>query len=141
MDGKKIVVAYDGSADSKKALHLAATLGKGLSADIVLLTVLDPARLIDGDMYNIEKTRDTFKHDYEGMLERGKRQVEELGVAASTLVLEGNPPEIIMDYARQEHAYMIVVGTRGLGGFKRLMLGSMAQALVTYSEVPVLVAK
>ncbi len=141
MGEMKIVVGYDGSADSKKALQLAATVAKGLAAEIVLLTVLDPGKLIDGDMYNIEKARAAFRYEYGEKLEKAKAKMAELGVAASTVVLEGNPAETILDYVHKEGAFMIVVGTRGLGGFKRLMLGSLAQALVTYADVPVLVAK
>ncbi len=141
MGNTKIVVGYDGSADSKKALQLAATVAKGLAADLVLLTVLDPGKLIDGDMYNIEKARATFRHEYGEKLDKAKATMADLGVPVQTEILEGNPAEAILDYVHKEGALMIVVGTRGLGGFKRLMLGSLAQALVTYADVPVLVAK
>ena len=55
--------------------------------------------------------------------------------------LEGNAAAEIINYAKRENAFMIVAGTRGLGGFNRLLLGSTAQALITYSDISVLIAK
>ena len=56
-------------------------------------------------------------------------------------ILEGNAAAEIINYAKRESAFMIVAGTRGLGGFNRLLLGSTAQALITYSDISVLIAK
>ena len=141
MTSGKLVVAYDGSLGSKKALMLGASLAQGLSAQLILLRVLDPAKLIDSEINDVEKARAVYKRRYEESLAEGKQLVANLGDAVHTVLLEGNPAEAIIEYANQEQAKIIVVGTRGLGGFKRLLLGSMAQALVTYSEIPVLVAK
>ena len=141
MTGGKFIVAYDGSPGSKKALALAANLAKGLSAKLILIRVLDPARLIDSEINDVAKARAHYERRYSESLATAKEQLAELGDAVAMEVLEGNPAETIIEYAEQEHAKLIVVGTRGLGGFKRLLLGSMAQALVTYSEIPVLVAK
>lgn len=141
MAGEKLIVAYDGSLGSKKALMLGANLAQGLSAQLILLRVLDPAKLIDSELNDVEKSRVVYKERYENSLSAGKDLVAHLGAAVQTVLLEGNPAETIIDYADQEHAKLIIVGTRGLGGFKRLLLGSMAQALVTYSDIPVLVAK
>ena len=141
MTGGKFVVAYDGSPGSKKALALAANLAKGLSAKLILIRVLDPARLIDSEINDVAKARAHYERRYGESLATAKEQLAELGDAVTMEVLEGNPAETIIDFAHREQAQMIIVGTRGLGGFKRLMLGSMAQALVTYSDIPVLVAK
>ena len=141
MTGGKFVVAYDGSPGSKKALSLAANLAKGLSARLVLVRVLDPARLIDSEINDVVKARAHYERRYSESLATAKEQLAELGDVVSMEVLEGNPAETIIDFAHREQAQLIIVGTRGLGGFKRLMLGSMAQALVTYSDIPVLVAK
>lgn len=46
-----------------------------------------------------------------------------------------------MRYAADQRADLIVIGTRGLGGFRDLIIGSVAQKVVSYSKVPVLVIK
>lgn len=47
----------------------------------------------------------------------------------------------IVDYAERESVKLIVIGTRGRTGFKRLLLGSVALGVVTYSHCPVMVVK
>ncbi len=47
----------------------------------------------------------------------------------------------IVEYAEEQNADLIVMGTRGLSGFKRLLLGSVALGVATYSTCPVLVIK
>jgi len=71
----------------------------------------------------------------------GKKLAEEIGVKVTAVTLKGNTPDEIIRFATAENASLIVVGTRGSGGFQRLLLGSVAHALVTHSHIPVLVAK
>ena len=47
----------------------------------------------------------------------------------------------IVDYAERENIDLIVVGSRGLSGFKKLLLGSIASGVVTYAHCPVMVVK
>ena len=47
----------------------------------------------------------------------------------------------IIEYAQQENIDLIVIGTRGRSGFRKLLLGSTASGVVTYSNCPVLVSK
>ncbi len=50
-------------------------------------------------------------------------------------------PTSIVDYAERENIDLIVVGSRGLSGFKKLLLGSIASGVVTYAHCPVMVVK
>ena len=47
----------------------------------------------------------------------------------------------ILDYAEENNFDLIVIGTRGRSGFKRLLLGSVASHVITYAHCPVLVVK
>ena len=141
VNGKKILVAYDGSPDSEKALKLAAVLAKALFARIELVSVLDLSPVLSDDAGSVGVGREAFFREGEYTLNVGRQRLEELGIIVSTVVLEGNPAETIIEHAHKIKASMIVAGTRGLGGFKRLLLGSTAQALVMYSDIPVVIAK
>lgn len=141
MEDKKIVVAYDGSSYSAKALDMAASLAKTMSASVVLVSVADMTRRMNSDVGNIEMVEAVFRREGAHALELGKKHAAELGVPVADVLLEGSPADEILKYAQAENACMIVVGSRGRGGFQRLMLGSTAQSLVTYSTIPVLVVK
>ncbi|GAB3050197.1 universal stress protein [Intrasporangium mesophilum] len=60
-------------------------------------------------------------------------------VTVQTRVVEAHPVVGLLDAA--EHAGLLVVGTRGLGGFKRLLLGSVSRAVIHYAETPVIVVR
>jgi nucleotide-binding universal stress UspA family protein len=65
------------------------------------------------------------------------------GIDFGTEIVEG-PTSVeatIVDYAEREGTDLIVIGTRGRTGFKRLLLGSVALGVVTYSHCPVMVVK
>ena len=61
MEDKKIVVAYDGSSYSAKALDMAASLAKTMSASVVLVSVADMTRRMNSDVGNIEMVEAVFR--------------------------------------------------------------------------------
>jgi nucleotide-binding universal stress UspA family protein len=63
------------------------------------------------------------------------------GVKAKTMLAKGHPAGLILGVAKTEDADLIVVGSRGLGGVKGLFLGSVSNAVVQNSKVPVMVIK
>lgn len=137
MTKKKIIVAYDGSDSSNKALTLAADLCAAIAGELLLVSVAErPSELF---------TFKQLEHDREeaskAILRNGEQHAATLGVAIKPVLLCGSPAEEVIRFAGEQQAYVIVVGTRSLAGLQRLMLGSVAQALVNNSSIPVLVAK
>lgn len=141
MIDRKIIVAYDGSDGSNKALNLAAELAKMVAAKLVLVSVVDLSPLLYYDVGGVPGDLTTLEQKAQETLEEGKKQISALHLKTSTAILQGNPADAIINYAKKEHAYLIVMGSRGLGGFERMLLGSVAQAVVTHSTTPVVVAK
>jgi len=63
------------------------------------------------------------------------------GLEAHTALLEGHPVETILDYAQEGNYDIIVVGSRGLGGLSKALLGSVSNAIVQEAKTSVLVVK
>ena len=144
MSDKKIIVAYDGSADSKKALNMGIEIARPLFAKILLVSVYDLSLLNlpdAADIIDFNKLEKSLREIFMERAEDGKKYCEEKEIPVHLENLEGNAAAEIINYAKRENAFMIVAGTRGLGGFNRLLLGSTAQALITYSDISVLIAK
>lgn len=139
MDVKCIIVAYDGSRQSQKALEWAIDISGKVGAKVTTVTVIkppdfSPAGEVTEFMYDAEKY-------YQPLLDKVKKFGQENGVKINTALLRGHPAETIVKYASDYNADLIITGTRGMGGFKSLVIGSVAQKVVTYSKIPVLIVK
>src|SRR5439155_24367875 len=87
---------------------------------------------------------------FEGLREEGQKVTreaaavaEEAGIRVRSVLQEGigSPVRTITEYADKERIDLIVIGTRGLVGFKRVILGSVANGVVHYANCSVLVAR
>jgi len=133
---KKILVALDGSENSKRAVDYAIKLGQELSADVMALHVV-PA----GKYFPEEKPGNATKHDY-AYLDNISEQSVSAGVDLETQIIRAESSVIdeIAEYADKENIDLIVIGIRSVSEF-RYMLGSTATGVVVNAPCPVLVVK
>lgn len=141
---KKILVGYDGSEVSKKALYKAIDLAKLTNGELHIVGVVRPFEFAAVDFILPEEIEEYEKEEIskeEKFLREALDIARGQGIDAKTKVLEGEPAEELMDYADNNGCDLIVVGHRGVGGFKRMILGSTASNLVKYANQSVLVVK
>ncbi|MEM0174047.1 MAG: universal stress protein [Sulfolobaceae archaeon] len=139
---KHILVAYDGSEYSKKALNVAIDLAKRYGAKLDIIEVIDTAALLSLGIAPIpdnvlRSIQDKVKAD----IEEAEKKAREAGVEAKGLVVEGEPAASIIEYALKNNVDLIVTGSRGLSTIKRIFLGSVSTKILNESKVPVLVVK
>ena len=70
-----------------------------------------------------------------------KKQAEVAGLKVETFVREGEAYQTIVDLAKAKNVNMIVMGSHGRTGLKRLLMGSVAEKVIGYAPCPVLVTK
>ena len=145
---QKVLVAYDGSPQSKEALHWAIYFGRRTGAEVSAIKVFEPFLTESKwDEVGVLPEEEVFakfasaqKKDLQLM-----EDVKELGrgqeIEITTAVLHGHVAQTILEYAKKNDISLIVTGTRGYGALKQLMLGSVTHGLVSLSDVPVLVVK
>lgn len=140
----KILVAYDGSKSSNKALDKAIELAK-LSADseLVVLHVYDFPRFYIAEGF--APVPDTVNLEFYQLAERtseeAKNRLTEAGVNGRVELAQGAAAEVVLDYAGQQGADVIVIGSRGIGGIREFVLGSVSHNVVQHARIPVLVVK
>ncbi|MCS6769246.1 MAG: universal stress protein [Candidatus Caldarchaeum sp.] len=144
---RKILVAVDGSDYSRKAVDVAVELCKRLGSELVVVHVVQqPPYLFAAAGISPAAMQQYFKD----AKEEGWRYVNEAlgkasdaGVNARGEVIERAPSvvEALTNYALSEKVDLIVTGTRGLGSFRKLLLGSVASGVVSHAHCPVLVVK
>lgn len=136
MDIKKILCPIDFSDFSQAANEYASTLAESCGASIVYLYVSQPQIPYDAYAYvNIEGDLDADMK----ILKETKPTVA--GVEASYVVEYGMPSDRIVEYANNHDIDLIVIGTHGRTGLKRILMGSVAEAVVRRAECPVLAIK
>lgn len=144
MGFKKIVLGYDGSEPSKKALEKAVELTKEFEAELFIVAVVKPFEFAAIDYIPTEEIENYEKEELlkeKTFLNEAEEYARSKGVGPFTKVLEGEPAEELMDFADENGCDLIVVEYRGKGGFKKLLLGSTAGNLVKYANQSVLVVK
>lgn len=142
----RILVPIDGSEPSKQALNEAIKLARPLNSSLRLLNVVDVWSLMTS-----EATAASYGVLFEAMRTEGERYLKEAaelvrlaGIAADTVLVETPDVQVGECIVRQAGAYqaeLIICGTHGRRGLRRLLMGSDAEYVVRHSPVPVLLVR
>jgi nucleotide-binding universal stress UspA family protein len=133
----KILVAYDGSEDSKKALNQAVELAKCTKSSIILLTVVPSAtRMFAFDDLLVPGT---FKSKALKMVKEAANRIQ--GISVTSIIREGDIADEILRASEDLGCDLIVIGSRGLGKVDRFLLGSVAEKVMKYSSKSVLMTR
>jgi nucleotide-binding universal stress UspA family protein len=126
---KKILLATDGSEQNKKAVIHAIEQAKISRAELHAVYVLDmktdyePESYISTDLSNVE---DVAKKE---------------GINVKKWIVKGHPAEEILKLAKEKDADLIVMGSLGRSGIKKILLGSVADKVIRNSNIPVLIVR
>ena len=146
MSYQHILVPVDGSETSYIAIQHAVQLAKAFDSHVsaVLVLVNDPfinVEFID-TTHQLESYLAQAKQHADNVLNEAKNKFAEYGVDAELRIIEGQIVQHeIVKAANELSADLIVIGSHGRKGFKKLLLGSVAQSILTDSSVPVLVVR
>jgi len=140
---KHIMVPYDKSESAIRAFEYAIDLAGKYNANISIVTCISiqiPTDPYFGTAY-IETTR-LLKEDALKSAQSLEPKLKELKMQYKIDVLEVvSITDTLTSYAESQNVDLIVMGSRGLGGFKRLLLGSVASGVSQHSKCPVLIVK
>jgi nucleotide-binding universal stress UspA family protein len=139
--GGEIIVGVDGSAAARAALRWAGGLAQGTGGHVTALTAMSltlrsEAFEFDGRLEPLVEREDLVVRGDEMLRELVYEVLpEEVASRVSLQVTIGHPATRLLE--RAEAADLLVVGSRGLGGFKRLLLGSVSHHCATHATCPV----
>jgi nucleotide-binding universal stress UspA family protein len=138
-----VLVGHDGSAGAQAALIVALELADKLQAPVVLVrswsitTAPQPANWKFGYVSSSDEVQQAVLDELVNSTQACRRRFPD--VAVSHLALHGGPSQRLIELSKQ--ARMLVVGSRGMGGFAELVMGSVSDQCVRYAHCPVLVVK
>ncbi len=135
---EQIILATDGSPYSATAAERALMLAQAYGGQLKVISVVDvPASHY---IYAPEAVADLVKNAT-GYVNDVKKQAENAGVKAETFVAKTVAYEAIIDLAKERNGNMIVMGSHGRTGLKRLLMGSVTEKVISHAPYPVLVIK
>ena len=137
----RVLVAIDGSDASMNAADQAISISKKYNAELYAVHIIRT----DVDLLGPHETSEfmtKMRDEGESYLNKVETKAYEKNVQIKTEIIPStNISGGILDYAEENIIDLIVIGTRGRSGFKKLLLGSAASHIVTYAYCPVLVVK
>ena len=141
-----VVLAIDGSEEAKRAAQVATELSTGTGSPVHIIYVMpDPERLLGPHNYSEEIKSSLIEQaraDARRFLEERAENVRSGGASVvQTYLGTGRPDEEILELAEEIDAVMVVTGSRGLGGVRRALLGSVSESVVHHAHCPVLVVR
>ena len=144
-----ILLATDGSRFSQAAGRLVARLPWRETCELTVLSVIDEPELLSTSEQHPENEtpqegqqfQQILQQDAQRLLTREAERFAAMGWAPQTLVREGHVAHAIMSVAEELGTDVIAMGSRGLGGVKRFLLGSVSQQVMTYAPCSVLIAR
>ena len=142
---RNVLVAFDGSDSSKRAIHYLIDFAREHSAtlEVHLLNVQQPpivyGEYVTGEL--IERMEQSATSQAQHLLDWPAAQLQAAGITHSRHTAQGNVPEQIDLAVEKLNCDTVVMGTRGLGNFSGLLMGSVATRVVHEVPVPVLLVK
>jgi nucleotide-binding universal stress UspA family protein len=146
----KIMVGIDGSEESINAADYAIAISNKYNAELIAINILTSDIGYAYSSPGVESPPLTVKEiillaedEAKKWFDEIKEKADESGIRfkSETIMAKKSAASTILDYAEEQNINLIVVGTRGRSGIKKMLLGSVASDLVTYAACPVLVVK
>ena len=129
-----IVVGVDGSANSCRALDVAAALAAVTGGEVFAVHALGLLSTIGGEHVPSAEHREEIEQRLRDEWCASLRAAD--GLRWRCAVVDGSAAEVLLQVAEREGASFLVVGSRGLGGHPDLMLGSTSHHVISHSRCP-----
>ena len=137
-----ILVPIDGSDNSYRALDAALLLSEKLGSNITVVHVMEEIPITHiGSEKMLNELLEAYKKENQDILLKCTEIANQKGLTIKTFLLQGNAATAILDYNKKEKFDLVIMGSRGLGKFKELILGSVSSKIVHHSPCAILLIR
>lgn len=138
----KMLVPVDGSENSFRALDQAIFLAKSTGASVTAMHVIEsPPTVYVESQKLLDELLANYRAESAKVLDKCKQVANESGVKIETALAEGDAASNITGYAHKEGFDLIIIGSRGLGRFKEMVLGSVSNKVLHHAKCSVIIVK
>ncbi len=137
----KVLVAVDGSEYSMNAAEYAISITRQYGSQLIALHVItsDVSTVASAFLPQMDEIKKNAQEYFDKIRRKGDEANWDIQLRTELIA----SPSVVggIDFAEKENIELIVVGTRGRSGLKRLLLGSVASGIVNYAHCPVMIVK
>ena len=141
---KKILTPFDGSEHSQKAFEKALEIAEKFESKIIVMTVIQ-SKVADSSGMSLDRMQEIQDEEENSTIAMLKNLEDQANAKNVQMLMEivHNPSSAdgILAFANKNDIDLIVMGSHGRTGFKKLVLGSVANKVVGHSKCPVLITK
>ncbi len=137
---KKILLATDGSEHSKRATENAIHIAKcSTESKVHIIYVVDPSKAKSETLNNWNSVDLGDKR--KKRIKEVEKLAKESGISYEINILDGEPGPTIVEYANNNKADLVIIGSRGLNVLQEFVLGSVSHKVAKRANCPVLIVK
>jgi nucleotide-binding universal stress UspA family protein len=138
----KVLVPVDGSDNSFRALDAALLLSEKIGSQVTVIHVMEdiPVLHIQSEKL-LRKLIEDYTKESQLILTRCSEIAVKKGLSLNTKLLHGNASSSILDFCKKGKYDAIVMGSRGMGKFKELVLGSVSSKVLHHSSCAVMIIR
>jgi nucleotide-binding universal stress UspA family protein len=138
----KILVPIDGSENSKRAFSYASYLSKNLKGEVTILHVADaPPTVYLQSQKVLDELLEKYSKEREKVFDEYREDAERESIKINTKVIFGEPAKEIVKFSLKDEFGVIVIGNRGIGHLKEMIIGSVSSKVIQDAKCPVLLVK
>ena len=138
----KVLVPIDSSDNSLRALDAALLLSEKTGAEVTAIHVMEDIPILHIQSEKLlRELVDAYKRETQQILSKCSDIATGKGLSITTKLLQGNVGSTILDFCEREKYDVIIMGSRGMGKFKELVLGSVSNKVVHHSSCPVMIIR
>jgi nucleotide-binding universal stress UspA family protein len=145
-----ILVCVDNSKQSQKALSRAISVAEKFDSKLSMLMVIEESQVdfwndteykvgAERPQIHLKKESKIFQQSKKILNDLAKRVPSDINCV--TEILTGDPAKVIVNYSKKKKPDVIIMGARGLGGFSKLLLGSVSRKVLDHVSSSVLVVR
>jgi nucleotide-binding universal stress UspA family protein len=134
---RKLLVGYDSSNESEKAVEVALSLADCVDASVLIFAVARPPE--PSTSVELEAVLDDAKEHFEEGFRKIREKAKRYEIDLQTATAVGHPAEQIIHRAEADGIDLIILGRRGRSMISRMMLGSVSERTLRYAHCPVMV--
>lgn len=138
----KVLVAVDGSDNSFRALDAALLLSEKLGSKVTAIHVIEVAPVVHIQSEKLLRDLvEAYEKEGQHIISKCSEIATKKGLSINSKLLSGDASSVILDFCEKDKHDIIIMGSRGMGKFKELVLGSVSSKVIHHSSCPVMIIR